>query len=70
MPLGSLTVAGIHENVSFCDFTIVNLSGVATEPFTTSWRHLSPAMSPRRIEQDLAAVLKRFSYDDQMVMLD
>ncbi len=31
MPLGSLTVAGIHENISFCDFTIVNLSGVATD---------------------------------------
>jgi hypothetical protein len=31
MPLGSLTVAAIHENVSFCDFTIVNLSGVATD---------------------------------------
>jgi len=33
MPLGSLTVADIHENVSFCDFTIVNLSGVATDAF-------------------------------------
>jgi hypothetical protein len=31
MPLGSFTVAGILENVSFCDFTIVNLSGVATD---------------------------------------
>ncbi|MGH6811561.1 MAG: hypothetical protein ACREDM_04200 [Methylocella sp.] len=31
MPLGSLTVAGITENVSSCDFLIVNLTGVPTD---------------------------------------
>jgi hypothetical protein len=31
MPLGSLTVTSINEDVSFCDFTIVNLSGFATD---------------------------------------
>ena len=33
MPLGSLTVGNEHVNVSFCDFTIVNLSGVASDAF-------------------------------------
>ena len=33
MPLGSLTVAGILENVSFCDFTIVDLGGMPTDAF-------------------------------------
>jgi hypothetical protein len=31
MPLGLATVAQILENVSFCNFTIVNLSGVPTD---------------------------------------
>ncbi len=33
MPLGSLTVSGIFENVGFCDLYIVNLSGTPTDAY-------------------------------------